>query len=397
MAADPWSIAGFFYHPRMLAVVHLVTLGWITSAILGALYIVAPLAIDTRLPLRRRDAWAWALVVAGVAGMIAHFWFDEASGLAWSGGLVVVGLGIPGVRFLRALAASGLPRASQAPFFLAFFNFLVAGSTGILIGIDKVFHFLPGHIHDRVFAHAHLAAVGWATLLVMAASDRLIPLMLPSAKPRGRGLWIATLSVEIGALGLFAGWLAGGRGLGGAACMVALGLGVFLARLAWMLRHCRRPVKMRPRVDVQVAHGLLALAYGIASVGLGLALVAGAPGAAWKLPAIMVYGALGLLGFLGQGLVAISPWLVVTFTGAWAMAEDDGPEWNPSSPTRSSRFLSATILALWAVGVPALALSLATDQFALLRLASTGLLLAVILQVINLVRILHHTGPRDHG
>ena len=36
VAADPRAVAGFFYHARMLAVVHLVTLGWITCSILGA-------------------------------------------------------------------------------------------------------------------------------------------------------------------------------------------------------------------------------------------------------------------------------------------------------------------------------------------------------------------------
>ena len=42
--------AGSFHHPQMIAVVHLVTLGWISGSILGAFYIVGPLAL--RLPLR---------------------------------------------------------------------------------------------------------------------------------------------------------------------------------------------------------------------------------------------------------------------------------------------------------------------------------------------------------
>ena len=34
---DPRGVAGFFYHSRMLGVVHLVTLGWMATSILGAL------------------------------------------------------------------------------------------------------------------------------------------------------------------------------------------------------------------------------------------------------------------------------------------------------------------------------------------------------------------------
>jgi hypothetical protein len=33
-------VAGFFYHSWMVAIVHLITLGWITCSILGAIYIV---------------------------------------------------------------------------------------------------------------------------------------------------------------------------------------------------------------------------------------------------------------------------------------------------------------------------------------------------------------------
>jgi hypothetical protein len=50
VAVDPAGIAGFFYHPRMLAVVHLVTLGWIGGSVMGSIHIVGPLAL--RMPLR---------------------------------------------------------------------------------------------------------------------------------------------------------------------------------------------------------------------------------------------------------------------------------------------------------------------------------------------------------
>lgn len=50
VALDPRGVAGFFYHPRMVAVVHLVTLGWITSSILGAIYMIGPMALRMPMP-----------------------------------------------------------------------------------------------------------------------------------------------------------------------------------------------------------------------------------------------------------------------------------------------------------------------------------------------------------
>jgi hypothetical protein len=50
VAMDPRGVSGFFYHARMLGIVHLITLGWITASILGALYLVGPIALRIWIP-----------------------------------------------------------------------------------------------------------------------------------------------------------------------------------------------------------------------------------------------------------------------------------------------------------------------------------------------------------
>ena len=86
LVVSPGLPAGFFHHPRMVALVHLVTLGWITSSILGAFYIVGPLALRMPLPAGTLDRLAFAAYAGGVAGMVSHFWIGEYSGMAWSAG-----------------------------------------------------------------------------------------------------------------------------------------------------------------------------------------------------------------------------------------------------------------------------------------------------------------------
>ena len=54
LALVPQTVGGFFYHPKMLAVVHLVTLGWITSSILGYFHLVGPVALRSAM----RPTWA---------------------------------------------------------------------------------------------------------------------------------------------------------------------------------------------------------------------------------------------------------------------------------------------------------------------------------------------------
>src|SRR5262245_7231269 len=77
----PRAVAGFFYHSWMVAVVHLVTLGWITFSILGAIYIVGPIALGMPMPARRGDYWAFGCAIVGLIGMVAHFWIEEFGGM----------------------------------------------------------------------------------------------------------------------------------------------------------------------------------------------------------------------------------------------------------------------------------------------------------------------------
>jgi hypothetical protein len=53
----PQAVAGFLYHAWLILIVHLVTLGWITFSILGAIYIVGPLALRMDSRLAKRITW----------------------------------------------------------------------------------------------------------------------------------------------------------------------------------------------------------------------------------------------------------------------------------------------------------------------------------------------------
>ena len=50
LIADPGLPGGSFYHPRMVALVHLLTIPWLTGSILGSFYLVGPLALRIPMP-----------------------------------------------------------------------------------------------------------------------------------------------------------------------------------------------------------------------------------------------------------------------------------------------------------------------------------------------------------
>jgi hypothetical protein len=171
----------------MVGVVHLITLGWISASILGAIYIVGPLAL--RMPMRARlaDHLAFLLVVGGMAWMIRSVWVDRYAGAAWSGISTAAGIALVAIRVFGNLPRARIPLAVKVHVGLAFVNILGAAAMGVLLGFDKDHHFLPGHGLSNVFAHAISLALGWAGMMVVG-TNRLRPWSCPPRCPRGGAL-----------------------------------------------------------------------------------------------------------------------------------------------------------------------------------------------------------------
>jgi hypothetical protein len=377
LALVPRSIAGFYYHPKMVAMVHLVTLGWIGASILGSLYMLGPMTLGL---LRRRgrvDTWVFWIFATGVLGMTTHFWIDEPRGMVWGAGLVLVAFGWVGGRVLLGLPAARLPGGVKLHLALAFANLALAGGLGVLAGLDKFLPVLPGRTLSNVYAHAHLAALGWVLMLVMGVGYRLLPMLLPAAPPRDRWVGASAVTLEVGVLGLAAGLL--GRGEWSLP-FGALALGaaaILVTRFLWMLRHRRPPGPGLPRPDPAI--GLIGAAFAslVAAALLGGLLLL-APAGEWKLAAATAYGLLGLLGFFGQ-LVAGAGLRLVPLWAYLGSAVTGATRLSPPPRELAARGLERWICRLWWPAVPALAVGLALEWIPLVRLGALTLAVAILL------------------
>ncbi len=387
IVADPGRVAAFFYQPRMLAVVHLVTLGWITASILGSLYLVGPIALRVRFAASWVDYTAYGLVVIGIMGMVAHFWIQEYGGMAWSAATVGTGILLVGARIVPELSNAGVPAAVRAHVMLAFANIGAAATLGVLIGFDKIHRFLPGATLSNVFAHAHLAAVGWASMMVVGVAYRLLPMVLPAQMPEGPRLWLTAALLEIGVVGLAATLLLRSWFTWIFAITIVAGFAVFLSQVAWMLRRRRpRPPALRTP-DPAVLHAAAAFASLVIAAALGVWLTL-AP--AFSPGVVMAYGVFGLVGFLSQLVVGMEGRLLPTFAWYWAFANTGQKGPVPSPHVMGWRAGQLTVFALWLAGVPALAFGLALDIVPLVGAAGWVLLAATLLDTANVVLILRY-------
>jgi hypothetical protein len=389
IAWDPRGAAGFFYHARLAGIVHLVTLGWITLSILGAIYVVGPIALRTPLPAGRGDALAFASAVIGIIGMVGHFWIESFSGMAWSGLMVALGILYVGARVVRGIRRAPIPTPVKLHLRLAFLNIAGAATMGVLLGFDKVYQFLPGFVLANVVAHAHLAAIGWASMMVVGTGYRLLPMLLPAQPPEGRTIYASAILLELGAVGLFVTLMVRSSWVSTFVLATAAGFAAFAAHVVVMLRHRRPKPPHLPVADYAVRHA--ALAFGSLGVALALGtLLALAQPSAMTVQVALAYGVFGLVGFLAQMVAGMQIRLLPMLAWFSAAHRAATPEEIPSMAVMSAAPLAGVAWLSWLWGVPAVATGFFFNAIPLLTAGALVLEAAVLIGAMQAARLAVH-------
>jgi hypothetical protein len=390
LVVDPSLPGGYFLHPRMVAIVHLVTIAWISGSILGAFYVVAPLALAMPLPVGRVDWFACAAFVAGTAGMVAHFWTAQYGLMASSAILVF----LP-ILWLAARAARGL-RTSTAPWpvrlhvALAFVNMIAAAGFGIAIGFDRTVGRLGLQPVSAAFAHAHLAAIGWPLMMVVGLAYRLVPMFLPAKMPSGPGLALSAILLELGLAVIVWALLSGSTWLPLGGLLIGAGLASFVWNMRAAVRHRLPRPPALPERDWSTWQTHVAIAWLVVAAGLGIALTFASGGT--HVGAVWVYGVAGLVGFISQIVVGIQGRLVPLYAYYRAMAARGGQPPSRAANDLPTAAFARPIFLLWTLGVPWLAWGLAMGHTVSIRLGSLVLLVGVLVGGVYLAYLMRVAG-----
>lgn len=376
LIVDPEWPGGYFLHPRMAAVVHLVTIGWISGSILGAFYIVAPLALGLPLPVRRLDWLAFGFFAVGALSMVAHFLTGQYGSLAWSGGLVLIAVIVLAARVLAGLRRATAPGGILLHVVLSFANVAAAALYGILVGLDRQLGFWGLAPVQSAYAHLHLAVIGWPVMLVIGLAYRLVPMFLPARPPTGRGLAVSAVLIEAGLVILVWSLTTGSGWVPAGALTIAAALVAFVV-------HMRRAVRARlprppalPGRDWSTWQTHVAIVWLFVAAGCGLALMAIDTGAT-HLVVAWIYGVAGIVGFIAQIIVGIQGRLVPLYAYYRAMhALGSKPPARGANQLPSPRF-ARPIFLCWTAGVPLLAWGLAGAQPVAIRIGGILLLAGV--------------------
>lgn len=314
LLAQPGILATYHYNQNTIAVTHLFVLGWLCSIVMGAMYQLVPVALETKLYSERLARAQYIFHVVGFLGMVWMFQVWNMKQVGNFGALLTVGVVLFVYNIVRTLLR--VPKwnvvATAIAAALAWLSLTVAA--GLLIAMAKytatinlLSRFNP---ISAMHAHAHLGIVGLFLMLIVGVSYKLVPMFtLSELQNHHRAMW-SVVVLNLGLAGSFTAILMSSRWKPAFAVMMILAFALYGWELIAILR-----ARKRRALDWGVKYFLTAISLLVPTAGLALVL-------SWPdLPLNTftgqlenTYGFLGLLGVVSFAVIGmlykIVPFLV---------------------------------------------------------------------------------------
>jgi hypothetical protein len=409
--ARPSVLATYHYNQYVIAVTHLIVLGFVCSVVMGAMYQLVPVALETRLYSERLARWQFAFHVIGFIGMVWMFnvWHTKqvghfgsvmavgvvmfvynmartlwrvpkwnvvatavAAALSWLSLTVLVGLSIAAARSAYE-STEGLATAEGMK--------QIVDGLRVVAGIVSRFDTV-GAMH----AHAHLGIVGFFVMLIVGVSYRLIPMFaLSEMQSRRRAAWSVAL-LNLGLVGSVVTILLRNPWKPAFALVAVAGLAVF----GWEMNAILRTRKRR-WLDWGVKTFLVAI---IILVLLSLlALVLSSP----RLPLNSftgqvenVYGVLGLLGVVTLAILGMLHKILPFLVWFGVYSPHLGRAQLPTTAQMVSERLQVAGLLFYLGGLTITSVGILRESESWVRAGGTLLFASLALFALNAGKVLSH-------
>jgi hypothetical protein len=227
MAVRPSMLATYHYNQYVIALTHLFVLGWICSIVMGAMYQLVPVALETKLHSEKLARWQFAFHFVGFIGMVWMFRSWNMKQVGHFGSLLTVGVGL--FVFNIACTLRKVPKwnvtATAVTAALCWISLTVlaglsiatgkcvaesfdgseTASVGVVIGALRPLAGLVSRFDaiSTMHAHAHLGGIGFFTMLIVGVSYKLIPMFTLSEVQSQRRAGLSVALLNLGLAGSF--------------------------------------------------------------------------------------------------------------------------------------------------------------------------------------------------
>jgi hypothetical protein len=400
----------------VIATTHLFVLGWICTVVMGAMYQLVPVALETKLYSEKLAAWQFLLHVVGCAGMVWMFWSWNLKQVGHFGCVLTAGVALFVYNLARTLR--GVPRwnvvATGVASALGWL--LLAVCVGLTIAAGKCTYdsapaLAPGNPmgpllgglksvaaftarFDQIgamHAHAHLGALGVFVMLIVGISYKLVPMFTLSEVRSRRRATASVALLNVGLLGSFITILLRHPLKCAFGLAVVAGLVCYGVEMVAILR-----ARKRRALDWGLKYFLTAI--GLLAPLSALALVLAWPG----LPLTPltgqlenVYGFLGLTGVVSFAIIGMSYKIIPFLVWYASYSRQIGVSKVPSLADLYSPALQTAGYWTYLAGLVTTIIAIILANAAMVRCGCALLALSLGTLALNVLMILSHlTHPR---
>jgi hypothetical protein len=179
-----------YFHPRTLAITHLMALGWGTMMILGASHQLVPVLIEGKLYSNMLAHLSFGFSAIGIPLLVYSFCEFDFGWPAQSGAILInlsvlfylINMGI-------SMSKSKVESVHAIFVFTATLWLFITTLVGLFLIYNFTYNILSQDSLSYLPLHAHLGIIGWFLLLVIGVGSRLIPLFLISKYNNTKLLW----------------------------------------------------------------------------------------------------------------------------------------------------------------------------------------------------------------
>lgn len=384
----PVLATGQFLDPRVLAVTHLFTLGFLTTVITGVLYQIFPAMLGIGERSRRVAWWGLGLYPAGTALLAGGLLLGERR---WqSAGWCVLFAAVYGTAWNLLPQRRRAPRNRQLGLYLSYAH--IGFGCAMAVAGARIGDALGWWTTPRlglISAHFHLAIAGFVGMTAIGMGSRMLPMFYGTAAPLPA--WADT-------------WLP--RVLGSGTLLYALGAIIPLPPLAWagsagmvasaglFLWFGFGWFRRRARRALDPATLFLTLALASLLVALPLGLAAGVLGL--HQPGILLgYATTLVIGWSCSLVLGVSYRVLPTLTWHHRFGARAGRPGTPALSAMLTPALGYSAAVVAALGLPALVVGIVAHRAEVARLGAALVALGFLLTTLHHARMLlrGHDGP----
>lgn len=196
------AFIGHYFQPKILAITHLTTLGWVTLIIFGALYQLIPVIAGKELYSVKFSLITFICFVTGTLLLAFSFWYFIVGFLLQLAAILLfVGASLFVINIFLTIQKSMNDNIETDFILSAVYWLWLTVFIGMLLAFNLTHAFLPkDHLH-YLKIHAHVGILGWLLLLIIGVSSKLIPMFLLSGKLDTKKMSFAYYFLHAGLVG----------------------------------------------------------------------------------------------------------------------------------------------------------------------------------------------------